>query len=61
MKNSEKPHAEINAIRSVKNKKLLKDSTLYVSLEPCAHHGKTPPCADAIIKHGIKKSCDRFC
>jgi diaminohydroxyphosphoribosylaminopyrimidine deaminase / 5-amino-6-(5-phosphoribosylamino)uracil reductase len=48
-------HAEINAINSVKNKALLKDSTLYVSLEPCAHYGKTPPCADAIIKHGIKK------
>lgn len=48
-------HAEINAIRSVKNKALLKDSTLYVSLEPCAHHGKTPPCADAIIKNGIKR------
>lgn len=50
-----KAHAEINAIRSVKNKKLLKESTLYVSLEPCAHHGKTPPCAEAIIKHGIKR------
>ena len=48
-------HAEINAIKSVKDKSLLKDSTLYVSLEPCAHHGKTPPCADAIIKHGIKR------
>jgi diaminohydroxyphosphoribosylaminopyrimidine deaminase / 5-amino-6-(5-phosphoribosylamino)uracil reductase len=48
-------HAEINAINSVKNKNLLKNSTLYVSLEPCAHHGKTPPCADAILKHGIKK------
>lgn len=49
------PHAEINAINSVKNKTLLKDATLYVTLEPCAHHGKTPPCADAIIKYGIKK------
>jgi len=48
-------HAEINAIRSVKNKALLKDSTLYVSLEPCSHHGKTPPCADAIIKCGIRR------
>jgi diaminohydroxyphosphoribosylaminopyrimidine deaminase / 5-amino-6-(5-phosphoribosylamino)uracil reductase len=48
-------HAEINAINSVKNKALLKYSVLYVSLEPCAHYGKTPPCADAIIKHGIKK------
>lgn len=50
-----KAHAEINAINSVKNKKLLKHSTLYVSLEPCAHHGKTPPCADAIIRYGINK------
>ncbi len=49
------PHAEINAINSVKKKELLKNSTLYVSLEPCAHHGKTPPCADAILKYGIKK------
>lgn len=48
-------HAEINAINSVKDKSLLKDSTLYVSLEPCSHHGKTPPCADAIIKHRIKR------
>jgi diaminohydroxyphosphoribosylaminopyrimidine deaminase / 5-amino-6-(5-phosphoribosylamino)uracil reductase len=49
------PHAEINALNSVKNKDLLKDSTLYVSLEPCSHYGKTPPCADAIIKYGIKQ------
>jgi diaminohydroxyphosphoribosylaminopyrimidine deaminase/5-amino-6-(5-phosphoribosylamino)uracil reductase len=48
-------HAEINAMHSVKNKALLKESTLYVTLEPCAHHGKTPPCADAIIAHGIKQ------
>ncbi len=48
-------HAEINAMASVKSKALLKNSTLYVSLEPCAHQGKTPPCADAIIKYGIKK------
>ncbi|HTB32672.1 MAG TPA: bifunctional diaminohydroxyphosphoribosylaminopyrimidine deaminase/5-amino-6-(5-phosphoribosylamino)uracil reductase RibD [Bacteroidia bacterium] len=47
-------HAEINAIESVKNKNLLRGSTLYVTLEPCAHHGKTPPCADAIIKMGLK-------
>lgn len=46
-------HAEVNAINSVKNKELLKEATLYVNLEPCAHHGKTPPCADLIVKHKI--------
>lgn len=46
-------HAEVNAIASVKEKGLLKNSTLYVSLEPCSHHGKTPPCADLIILHQI--------
>lgn len=49
------PHAEINAINSVDNKEALKGATLYVNLEPCAHHGKTPPCTDAIIASGIKK------
>jgi diaminohydroxyphosphoribosylaminopyrimidine deaminase/5-amino-6-(5-phosphoribosylamino)uracil reductase len=48
-------HAEVNAIRSVKNKALLKDSTLYVTLEPCCHHGKTPPCTDLIIQHKIPR------
>ena len=48
-------HAEINAINSVKDKELLTKSTLYVNLEPCSHHGKTPPCADAIIQHKIPK------
>lgn len=48
-------HAEINAINSVKDKALLSESTLYVNLEPCSHFGKTPPCADAIIHHGIPK------
>lgn len=48
-------HAEINAINSVKDKALLNESTLYVNLEPCSHFGKTPPCADAIIRHGIPK------
>jgi diaminohydroxyphosphoribosylaminopyrimidine deaminase/5-amino-6-(5-phosphoribosylamino)uracil reductase len=43
-------HAEVNAINSVQNKELLKESTLYVSLEPCAHFGFTPPCSDLIIK-----------
>jgi diaminohydroxyphosphoribosylaminopyrimidine deaminase / 5-amino-6-(5-phosphoribosylamino)uracil reductase len=46
-------HAEINAINSVENPVLLKNSTLYVNLEPCSHYGKTPPCADAIIRAGI--------
>jgi diaminohydroxyphosphoribosylaminopyrimidine deaminase / 5-amino-6-(5-phosphoribosylamino)uracil reductase len=49
------PHAEVNAIEQVKDKSLLRDATLYVSLEPCAHFGKTPPCADLIIRSGIKK------
>ncbi|TXC76159.1 bifunctional diaminohydroxyphosphoribosylaminopyrimidine deaminase/5-amino-6-(5-phosphoribosylamino)uracil reductase RibD [Luteibaculum oceani] len=49
------PHAEVNAINSVKDKSLLNNSTLYVNLEPCFHHGKTPPCADLILKHGIKQ------
>ncbi|HUH51939.1 MAG TPA: bifunctional diaminohydroxyphosphoribosylaminopyrimidine deaminase/5-amino-6-(5-phosphoribosylamino)uracil reductase RibD [Flavobacterium sp.] len=49
-------HAEVNAIHSVKgDKSILKESTLYVNLEPCSHHGKTPPCADLIIQHQIKK------
>ncbi len=47
------PHAEVNAINSVSDKSLLKSSTLYVNLEPCSHYGKTPPCADLIISHGI--------
>ncbi len=48
-------HAEINAINSVKNKELLKESTIYVSLEPCSHFGKTPPCANKIAEIGFKK------
>ena len=48
-------HAEINAINSVKNPELLKESTIYVSLEPCSHFGKTPPCANKIIEIGFKK------
>lgn len=46
-------HAEVNAVNSVKDKSLLKDATIYVSLEPCSHFGKTPPCCDLIIAHGI--------
>jgi diaminohydroxyphosphoribosylaminopyrimidine deaminase/5-amino-6-(5-phosphoribosylamino)uracil reductase len=49
------PHAEINAFNSLKpeHRPLLKESVMYVSLEPCSHHGKTPPCVDAIIRSGI--------
>lgn len=49
------PHAEVNAINALKNKDLLKESTLFVNLEPCAHFGKTPPCADLIIASKIPK------
>ena len=49
------PHAEVNAINSLKNPALIPESTLYVSLEPCAHFGKTPPCADLIVRSGFKK------
>jgi diaminohydroxyphosphoribosylaminopyrimidine deaminase/5-amino-6-(5-phosphoribosylamino)uracil reductase len=50
-------HAEVNCINSVaeEDKHLISSSTIYVSLEPCAHHGKTPPCADLIIKNQIPK------
>ncbi|MEJ2114250.1 MAG: bifunctional diaminohydroxyphosphoribosylaminopyrimidine deaminase/5-amino-6-(5-phosphoribosylamino)uracil reductase RibD, partial [Flavobacteriaceae bacterium] len=46
-------HAEVNAIASVTNKSLLKSATLYATLEPCSHFGKTPPCSDLIIEHQI--------
>lgn len=48
-------HAEVNAIYSVKDPSLLKHSTIYVTLEPCSHHGKTPPCADLIIEKQIPR------
>ncbi|MDO4880589.1 MAG: bifunctional diaminohydroxyphosphoribosylaminopyrimidine deaminase/5-amino-6-(5-phosphoribosylamino)uracil reductase RibD [Capnocytophaga sp.] len=49
------PHAEVNAIHSILDESLLKDSTLYVNLEPCAHFGKTPPCANLILEKKIPK------
>jgi len=49
------PHAEVNAIEAVKDKTQLKGATIYVSLEPCAHFGKTPPCTNLIIEHKITK------
>lgn len=55
------PHAEVNAIQQVKDQypdsadRLLAESDMYVSLEPCAHFGKTPPCANLIVKHNLRK------
>ena len=46
-------HAEVNAINSVTDKSLLSKSTIYVTLEPCSHYGKTPPCSDLILHHNI--------
>lgn len=48
-------HAEVNAINSVKDRALLRDCTMYVTLEPCSHYGHTPPCADLIIRMGIPR------
>lgn len=50
-----KAHAEVNAINSVEDQSLLTESIAYVTLEPCAHHGKTPPCADLLIEKKIKR------
>ena len=54
-KKAGEPHAEINAINSVKNINLLKESTIYISLEPCSHFGKTPPCALKLKEIGFKR------
>jgi diaminohydroxyphosphoribosylaminopyrimidine deaminase/5-amino-6-(5-phosphoribosylamino)uracil reductase len=48
-------HAEVHAVNSVVNQDLLKHATVYVTLEPCAHWGKTPPCADLLVEKGVKK------
>lgn len=49
------PHAEVNAVHSVANPQLLQDSTVYVTLEPCAHWDKTPPCANLLVEKQVKK------
>lgn len=49
------PHAEVNAVNSVENQDLLSESTVYVTLEPCAHWGKTPPCANLLVEKKVKK------
>ena len=49
------PHAEVNAIRAVIQPELLREATLYVTLEPCCHYGKTPPCTDLIVQSALKR------
>ena len=49
------PHAEVNAMSSVTDPERLRGSTVYVTLEPCSHYGKTPPCADALVRAGVRE------
>lgn len=49
------PHAEVNAVNSVSDEALLPESTVYVSLEPCSHYGRTPPCADLLVSKHVKR------
>ena len=51
------PHAEVNALASVSeaDRPLLRQATMYVTLEPCSHYGKTPPCADLIVREGLRR------
>lgn len=49
------PHAEVNAVAAVADKSELRDCTIYVTLEPCSHQGKTPPCADMLVRSGIRR------
>jgi diaminohydroxyphosphoribosylaminopyrimidine deaminase/5-amino-6-(5-phosphoribosylamino)uracil reductase len=49
------PHAEVNAFARVEQKELLSEATVYVSLEPCSHQGKTPPCTDLLVSYNVKR------
>src|SRR5688572_14477908 len=49
------PHAEIEALRALEDAKLARGATLYVTLEPCSTHGRTPPCVEAIVHGGIRR------
>ncbi len=49
------PHAEVNALETIVDESLLSRATMYVNLEPCSHYGKTPPCADLIVKKGVRR------
>lgn len=49
------PHAEVNAIENINQKEHLAEATVYVSLEPCSHQGKTPPCVDLLISHNVNR------